>query len=87
MKVSLFSRRMKDSSAQSWLKSYTKKNIAAAEEFADKLSQAKNLQDVVRIQTEFMQMQLSVFGEQAKSLGDTFTKVTKGVMQRPFQKS
>ena len=69
------------------LKSYTKKNIAAAEEFVDKLSQAKDLQDVVRIQTEFVQMQLNAFGEQAKSLGDTFTRVTKGVMQTPFQKS
>jgi hypothetical protein len=27
-----------------------------------------------RIQTEFMQMQLNAFGEQAKSLGDAFTK-------------
>ena len=49
------------------LKSYTKKNIAAAEEFVDKLSQAKDLQDVVRIQTEFVQMQLNAFGEQAKN--------------------
>ena len=49
------------------LKSYTKNNIAAAEEFVDKLSQANDLQDVVRIQTEFVQMQLNAFGEQAKS--------------------
>ena len=69
------------------LKSYTKNNIAAAEEFVDKLSQAKDLQDVVRIQTEFVQMQLNVFGEQAKSLGDAFTKLTKGVMQTPFKGS
>jgi hypothetical protein len=69
------------------LKSYTKNNVAAAEEFVDKLSQAKDLQDVVRIQTEFVQMQLNAFGEQAKGLGDTFTKVTNGVMQTPFQKS
>jgi hypothetical protein len=69
------------------LKSYTEKNIAAAHEFANKLSQAKDLQDVVRIQTEFMQVQMSAFGEQAKSLGDTLTKVTAGAMQTPFKKS
>ena len=32
------------------------------------LSQAKDFQDIIRIQTEFMQMQFSVFAEQTKSL-------------------
>jgi len=69
------------------LKNYTDKNITAAHEFVTKLSKAKDLQEVIQIQTEFMQMQLNAFGEQAKSLGDTFTKVTAGAMQTPFQKS
>ena len=69
------------------LKNYTEKNIAAAHEFVTKLSKAKDLQEVIQVQTEFMQMQLNAFGEQAKSLGDTFTKVVTGAMQTPFKKS
>jgi hypothetical protein len=69
------------------LKTYTDKNISAAHELAHKLSQAKDLQDVVRIQTEFMQMQLNAFGEQAKSLGEEFTKIATGVMKTPFKSS
>jgi hypothetical protein len=69
------------------LKSYTEKNIASAHEFVHRLSQAKDLQDVVQIQTEFMQGQFNAFGEQAKSLGETLTKVTTGAMQMPFKKS
>ena len=48
------------------LKSYAEKNIATAHEYVNKLSQAKDLQDIVRIQTEFMQVQLNAFGEQTK---------------------
>ena len=68
------------------LKSHTEKNIAAAQGFVHKLSQATDLNDVFRIQTEFMQMQLNAFGEQAKSLGDAFTKVATGAIQTPFKK-
>ena len=69
------------------LKSYAEKNIATAHEYVSKLSQAKDLQDVVRIQTEFMQVQLNAFGEQAKSLGEAFTKAATDAVKKPFQKS
>ena len=69
------------------LKSYAEKNIATAREYANKLSQAKDLQDVVRIQTEFMQMQFNAFGEQTKSLGEAFTKAATDAVKTPFQKS
>ena len=39
------------------MKSYTEQNISAAEDFVRKLSQAKDFQDIIRIQTEFMQTQ------------------------------
>jgi len=39
---------------------YTAQNISAAQEFVQKLSQAKDFQDIIRIQTEFMQTQFSV---------------------------
>ena len=63
------------------LKTYTKENIAAAREFADKLSQAKDFEDVVRIQTEFMEMQFKAFGEQAKSLGEAATKAATDAVE------
>ena len=66
------------------LKSYAEKNIATAQEYVNKLSQAKGLQDVVRIQTEFMQAQLNAFGEQTKSLGEAFTKAATDAIKKPF---
>ncbi len=70
------------------LKSYAEKNIATAHEYVNKLSQAKDLQEVVRIQTEFMQTQLNAFAEQTKSLGEAFAKAaTDAVNKTPFQKS
>jgi hypothetical protein len=70
------------------LKSYAEKNIAAAQEYVNRLSQAKDLQDVVRIQTEFMQLQFNAFGEQTKSLGEAFTKAATGAVKAsPFRSS
>src|ERR1039458_8506603 len=70
------------------LKSYAEKNIAAAQEYVNKLSQAKDLQDVVRIQPEFMQLQFNAFGEQTKSLGEAFTKAATGAVKvSPFRSS
>ena len=66
------------------LKSYAEKNIATAHEYVNKLSQAEDLQDIVRIQTEFMQVQLNAFGEQTKSLGEAFTKATTDAVKKPF---
>ena len=52
------------------LKRCAEKNITVMHEFLRKLSQAKNFNDIIRIQTEFMQTQLISFGEQAKSIGE-----------------
>src|SRR5271165_3100147 len=49
------------------LKKNTERNIAAAQEFTHKLSQAKDLPDVIRIQTEFMRTQFEAFVDQTKS--------------------
>lgn len=56
------------------LKGYAEKNIAAVHEFVQKLSQAKDFEDVFRLQTEFMQSQFSAFSEQTRSLGEAYTK-------------
>ncbi len=70
------------------LKNYTEKNIAATHQFIQNLSQAKDLQDIFRIQTDFMQAQLSALAEQAKGLGEAFTKAATGavtMMESPFK--
>jgi hypothetical protein len=66
------------------MKSYTEQNVAAASEFAQRLTQAKDFQDFWQIQTEFMQTQLKAFSEQAKDLGETATKTGTGAFKGPF---
>ena len=48
------------------VKSYAEKNIAATHAFIKQLSRAKDFQDALRIQTEFMQAQMQAIGEQTK---------------------
>ncbi len=55
---------------------YTQQNVEAAIGFTQKLTQAKDLQDLVRIQTEYLQSQLKSLTEQAKDLSETAMKVT-----------
>jgi len=56
------------------LKSYAERNTNATHDFVKKLSQAKDLQDMFRIQTEFLQAQVGAFTEQAAGLTESFTK-------------
>src|ERR1700722_17319688 len=49
------------------LKSFAEKNVAATHHFIQQLSQAKDFQDALRIQTEFMRTQMQAFAEQATS--------------------
>jgi len=65
------------------LKEIATKNVTATHECMKQLSQAKDLQDMFRIQTEFIQAQLSAFGEQAQALGKAFTQSTAGEVKKP----
>jgi len=53
---------------------FAERNVVSAFEFAQKLLQAKDIQELVRIQTEFVQSQMRVLAEQVKDLGDTVSK-------------
>lgn len=64
------------------LMSYTRENLAAAVGLIQKLSQAKNLQDVVKIQTEFMSQQLNSFTEQTKTIIEICIKATQDATKR-----
>ena len=63
------------------MKTFTEQNIAAASEFAQKVSKAEDFQDFWRIQTEFMQAQWKAFTEQMKDLGETAAKSAPNVMK------
>ncbi len=57
-------------------------NVTATFAFVQKLSQAKNFEEVIKIQTEFMQTQMNSFNEQAKILGEMYTKAAEDAMKR-----
>jgi hypothetical protein len=65
------------------LQRYTEYNLAVAQEHVQKLSQAKTFQDIIQIQTEYMQTQLSLFADQAKNLGEAYMKAAAGAI-KPF---
>ena len=65
------------------VKLYAEKNISATQEFVTELSYAKGIQDMLRIQMEFMQAQMVAFGEQAKSLGEAHMKTVSGQTRKP----
>jgi hypothetical protein len=59
-------------------------NISATFAFVQKLSQAKNFEEVVKIQTEFMEKQMNSFNEQAKVLSEIYPKAAEDAMKNPF---
>ena len=63
------------------IKDYLEKNIAAANEFIRKLSEAKDSQCFWRIQIDFMQTQWKMLSEQMKDLGETVTKSVTGAFK------
>jgi hypothetical protein len=64
------------------LLSYTTQNVTAAVDLVQKLSQAKNLEDVGKIQTEFMSKQLNSFNEQTKAIVEICTKSAQDITKR-----
>jgi hypothetical protein len=60
-------------------------NITATFAFVQKISQAKNFQEVVKIQTEFMETRMNSFNEQAKILGEIYTKAAEDAMKAPLR--
>lgn len=54
--------------------SYAERNVASAFEFAQKLVQVKDVQELAKLPTEFIQAQLQAMSEQAKDLSETATK-------------
>jgi hypothetical protein len=66
-------------------RSYVERSVAASFGLSDKLLRAKDLQDVLRIQTEFFQTQLEALTEQSKDLCGTATEVASDVTRIPIK--
>ncbi len=85
----------KSMSASPWLDTdlskkmmgFVQENIAASFALVQKLSQAKDFQDLVRIQTEFMQTQLESFGKQARDISEASTKAAAFAIKKAADKS
>jgi phasin len=52
-------------------------NIAGSFEFAQQLVRAKDLQEVVKLQADYIKRQIQVLSEQAKELGESTSKAAK----------
>ena len=62
---------------------YAERYVASAFEFAQRLVQVKDPQEVVRLQMEFFQTQMQAMTEQAKDLGEAATKLMTGSLKAP----
>jgi len=64
------------------LLTYATENVTAAVGLVEKLSHAKNLEDVVKIQTEFVSKQLGCLNEQTKTIMEVCTKAAQDMAKR-----
>ena len=53
---------------------FAEQNIANSFEYAQKLVRAKDIQEVMALQQEYLQSQMKAMSEQAKDLGSTASK-------------
>jgi phasin len=60
---------------------FAQRNIASSFDFAQKLVHAKNVQDVMKLQQDYIQEQIRVLNEQAKELGETAGKATRDTVK------
>ena len=66
------------------LTAYAQQNVATAFKYIQELTAVKNPQDLMRVQTEFLQMQLKSLTDQAKDLSEIATKAAPGAMKVPL---
>ena len=58
---------------------YMQRNVTATFDLGDRLIQAKDMQDAVKIQSEFFQDQMRSLTDHAKSMGESVMKAATGV--------
>ena len=56
---------------------FAEQNVASSFEFAQQLVRAKDIQDVMKLQADYIKRQMQAFNEQAKELGESTSKAAK----------
>lgn len=56
---------------------FAQHNIAASFDFAQKLTQARTVEDVLKLQQDYIQEQMRVLNEQAKEFGKSATQAAR----------
>ena len=62
---------------------YAEENVSNAFAFAQKIVRAKDMNDLMQLQSEFVKSQMQVLSEQAKDLGQTASKHAMDVAKPP----
>lgn len=62
---------------------YAERNVESAFEFTQRLVQVRDIQDLTRLQMEFIQAQMQAMTEQAKDLSETATKAMTDSAKTP----
>jgi len=57
---------------------FVERNIAASFELAQQLVRAKDIQEVLRLQADYVRTQMQALTEQAKELGESGSRAAKG---------
>jgi phasin len=57
--------------------SFAERNMAASFEFAQKLVKAKDVEEVIRLQTEYVKAQVQTLNEQTRELADAAARLAK----------
>lgn len=53
---------------------FAQHNVAASFEFAQRIARARDMQEVMQLQAEFMKAQMQTLAEQAKDIGQSVTR-------------
>jgi phasin len=61
---------------------YAERNIAASFDFAQRLARAKDVQEIAKLQQEFVQAQMKALTEQAQDLGQKVAQSAKSAVPR-----
>ena len=62
---------------------YAERNVATAFEFAQRLVQVRDVQNLTKLQTDFIQVQMQAMTEQARDLSETATKAVMDSAKAP----
>jgi hypothetical protein len=65
------------------IKSYAEQNITATHQFLTEVSRAKDFAELMSLNAEFMQKQISEFAQHAQRIGEAFAKSPAGAVKGP----